>query len=212
MAVFVDLVRFFAVSAGLGDWVFSSIVPGCQSPAAGGMVNGGIYRVYTVTADNSQWEISTGAFNSGTNTIARTTINFNSLGTGTGPGQSGAGNKINFLSIPQVGVIALAEDLAGYQFFTTALSSDTVPLGATLAAIQRSAPATTALAIPSVVNQRGPLHIVDWSTSVTNHVITLTPNGAETIMRQSSWQILSSASQLGSLRLYPSPDLSGWVI
>jgi hypothetical protein len=86
-----------------------------------------------------------------------------------------------------------------------------VAAGTAAIAIQRAAPATTALTLPAVAAQNGvPLHISDWSTAVTGHTITITPNGAETIMSLSSWQLFSNATQLGSVTLYPSTTLSGW--
>lgn len=90
-------------------------------------------------------------------------------------------------------------------------SSATVAAGTSAIAIQRAAPATTGLTLPTVASQDGvPLHIVDWSTSVTEHTITLTPNGAETIMRQATFQIVSNTAQLASITLYPSTLLNGW--
>lgn len=92
-------------------------------------------------------------------------------------------------------------------------SSAAIVAGTAAIAIQRTAPATTTLTLPTVASQDGiPLRIVDWSASVTAHTITLTPNGAETIMKLSSWGISSNAAQLASLTLYPSTVLSGWYI
>lgn len=92
-------------------------------------------------------------------------------------------------------------------------SSGTVAGGTTLVAIQRASPTATAISLPQVASQAGnAVHLVDWSSSVSQHAITLTPFGSETIMRQSSWSVFSTASQLGSLTLYPSLDLNGWVI
>lgn len=89
----------------------------------------------------------------------------------------------------------------------------TVAPGTATIAIQRAAPATTGLTLPTVAGQNGiPLHVTDQSTSVTGHTITLTPNGTEKIMTQSSWQLISTASSLGNLTLYPSVTLSGWFL
>lgn len=80
-------------------------------------------------------------------------------------------------------------------------------------AIVRNNPAATALQLPDLALQQGvPLSIIDWSTNVVNHTITLTPFGAQTIMRQPTWPILSNAVQLGSLTLYPSTALNGWFL
>jgi hypothetical protein len=112
MSAFADLVRFLPVASGTGDWVVSSAVGGCQMPALANVLNGVSYKVYAVSSDLTQWEISTGLYNSGTTTFPRTTVLYNSSGTGTATGQSGAGTKISFNTIPQVSVVALAEDLS----------------------------------------------------------------------------------------------------
>lgn len=81
-------------------------------------------------------------------------------------------------------------------------------------AIVRVAPTATTLTLPTVASRNGEdLLIFDWSSGiVADHVITITPNGAEKIMRAASWQIVSTATQLASIRLRPSTALSGWSI
>jgi hypothetical protein len=111
MAV-VDLCRFNPTLGGTTSWVYSTAVAGCQSPSLANMQNGLPYKVYAVSADLSQWEISQGVYNSSTGTIPRTVVLYNSLGTGTAAGQSGAGTLINFSTVPQVAVVALMEDLS----------------------------------------------------------------------------------------------------
>lgn len=79
--------------------------------------------------------------------------------------------------------------------------------------ILRASPAATTINLPPVADRFNVnLRIVDHSTSVTNHVITINPSGTETIARQSSWQMISTAYQLSSLELRPSETLGGWVI
>lgn len=98
-------------------------------------------------------------------------------------------------------------------FQSAATASQTVSDGTTLLAIQRTAPTATALSLPLINNQGGkPLSIVDFSTSVTSHAITITPTGGATIMGQASWTVYSTADQLGSVTLRPSLDLNSWVI
>lgn len=102
---------------------------------------------------------------------------------------------------------------SGSSFQSVATASGAVAAATTLLAIQRAAPGATALSLPTVATRAGrPLQIADWSTSVTSHGITLTPNGTELIMRRNSWQMLSTADQLAGLTLYPSSDLNGWII
>jgi len=79
--------------------------------------------------------------------------------------------------------------------------------------VQKASPTATALSLPSVVLQNGiPLTIVDWSTGVTAHTITLTPAGAETIMQAPNFTVYSNSAQLGSVTLYPSTTLNGWYV
>lgn len=92
-------------------------------------------------------------------------------------------------------------------------SSATIAPGTAAVAINRAAPAATALVLPSVAAQGGiPIRILDWSTAVTAHAITITPNGSETIMRQASWPMYSNSASLASLTLYPSTTLNGWYM
>lgn len=88
-----------------------------------------------------------------------------------------------------------------------------VAAGTAAVAIQRASPTATTVTLPTVVSQDGvPLSIIDWSSAVTNHTITITPNGTETIMQAATWLLYSNAAQLGSLTLYPSTTLNGWYI
>ncbi len=93
-------------------------------------------------------------------------------------------------------------------------SSYTVEAGVRAIAIQRTSPTATAITLPAVTGQSGiPLSVIDWSTSVTEHAITLTPDGSETIMQAASYEILSTPSSQGiGLTLYPSTTLGGWYI
>ena len=106
-------VGFTPTAGGTTDWTYSSANPGYQSPVAGNVVNGGTYEVFAKDASNN-WEISRGVctISVGIPTFARTTVLYNSAGTGTmSPGQSGAGTKINFGTVPAVSAVLIAEDL-----------------------------------------------------------------------------------------------------
>jgi hypothetical protein len=95
MAAFLDLCRFVASAGGTTDWTYSSTVSPYISPANAGAVNGRTYKVRAESADLTQWEVSEGSYSSaGAGSFARTTVLYNSAGTGTL--QSGAGSKINF--------------------------------------------------------------------------------------------------------------------
>ncbi len=110
MAAFLDLCRFIAAAGGTADWTYSSTVSPYISPAAAGAVNGRVYKVRAESADLTQWEVSEGAYSSaGAGSFARTTVLYNSAGTGTL--QGGAGAKISFTVAPQVWVVASKRDL-----------------------------------------------------------------------------------------------------
>jgi hypothetical protein len=98
----IDVCRFNPTAGGTTDWTYSSAVTGYQSPTAAGAVNAATYSYRAESADLTQWEIGTGAYNSGTGVFARTAVLFNS---------SGTTSKISFSAVPQVAVVALAEDI-----------------------------------------------------------------------------------------------------
>ena len=93
-------------------------------------------------------------------------------------------------------------------------SSATIAAAAGAIAIVRTGPAATALSLPSVTARNGePLSIFDWSASVvSDHTITITPDGAETIMKAANWTMISTATVLASITLHPSTSLNGWYI
>lgn len=102
----------------------------------------------------------------------------------------------------------------GYSFQSVAGVSGVILAGTSILAVQRAAPAATALVLPKLAARSitNPLKIVDGSTAVANHAITLTTPDGSTIMQQASWELLSTAAQLSGVTLYPAPDLNGWVI
>lgn len=104
---------------------------------------------------------------------------------------------------------------AGYSFQSVNIAASAVLAGTSILAVQRAAPAATALVLPNLAAQfltGRPLKIVDWSTAVANHAITITTPDGTTIMQLASLGLLSSAVQLAGVTLYPVPDLNGWVI
>lgn len=111
MAAFLDNCRFIPTAGGTTDWIFSSAVGGCQSPALAGAVDTRKYKFIAISSDLTQWEISEGAYTASSGTFARTAVLYNSSGTGTATGQSGAGSKINFAAAPNVAIIGIKEDL-----------------------------------------------------------------------------------------------------
>jgi hypothetical protein len=112
LARFANSVQFTPVSAGTVDFVVSAAVPGFMTPALAGAPSG-VYKYRAESTDLSQWEIGEGTYTSGTTTLTRTTVLYNSAGTGSAAGQSGAGTKINFTVAPNVGLVQTAEDTIG---------------------------------------------------------------------------------------------------
>ena len=105
--------------------------------------------------------------------------------------------------------------VAGYSFQSVVSASGAIKSGTTVLAIQRAAPGLTALVLPPLAAQWASgreLKIVDWSTDVVNHDITITAPDGATIMQQTTWQLLSTAVQLSGATLTPVPDLNGWII
>lgn len=103
MASFLDVCRFTPTLGGTTDWTVSAAVTGYQTPASAGAVNASVYRYRAESADLTQWEVGYGAYTVAGTVLARTTVLFNSSGTTA---------KINFSTVPQVAVVALAEDFS----------------------------------------------------------------------------------------------------
>lgn len=116
---------------------------------------------------------------------------------------------------PALWTALLAPTLSNYSFQSVIAASGTVLAGTTVLAVQRAAPAATALLLPTIAAQfatNRKLQIVDFSTAVANHVITLTTPDGATIMLGASFELFSTADQLAGVMLQPSPDLNAWVI
>jgi hypothetical protein len=156
MVAFVDLVRFNPTAGGTTDWTFSSAVGGCQSPAAAGVVNGATYEYYAVSEDLTQWEAGQGVYNTSTGILSRTTVLYNSSGTGSATGQSGAGTKISFTVAPQVSIVALKESLTVTQ---AAAKSDQI------------AATSVSVAVVPAIQQNHPSAAKAWVTFVPGSIV-----------------------------------------
>lgn len=109
----------------------------------------------------------------------------------------------------------LAPGLGGYSFQSVAASTAAVTPGTSLLAVQRVNPAATAITLPPLAQQFSTarkLQIVDFSTSITLHAITLTTPDGATIMQRTSLPLQSTADSYAGVMLQPSPDLNSWVI
>jgi len=116
---------------------------------------------------------------------------------------------------PALWAALLAPIAAGYAFQSITTAAGIITAGTSLLAVQRVTPAATSLVLPNLLGQftsGKKLQIVDFSTAVTNHTITLTVPDTATIMQQPSWQLLSTPDQLAGVMLQPSPDLNAWII
>lgn len=111
MAAFLNNCRFIPTAGTTTDWVYASTVGGCQSPALAGAIDGRKYKFIAISTDLTQWEIAEGAYTAASGTFARTTVLYNSSGSGTAAGQSGAGSKISFAAAPNVAIVGVKEDL-----------------------------------------------------------------------------------------------------
>jgi hypothetical protein len=87
--------------------------------------------------------------------------------------------------------------------------------GVSLAAVQRVAPANTAVQLPTIAAQyltQKDIILTDFSTGVANHQILVSPVGGATIMQSATWNLQSTADYLARVRLRPSPDLNAWIL
>jgi hypothetical protein len=100
-SIFADVVKFTATAGSTANFAVSAAVTGYQTPAAAGAVTASQYSYRAESADLTQWEIGQGTYTSSNTTITRTPL-FNSVG---------GSSAINFTVAPQVGFVALAEDL-----------------------------------------------------------------------------------------------------
>lgn len=108
---FLNDVKFTASTSGLADFGIGAVRPGFQLPSTAGAVNGQSYSWTARTA--TQFESFKGNYNASLNTIERTEI----LDT-----SAGFGVKVNFSSVPVVGLTALADDL---DFAAATIAEDT---------------------------------------------------------------------------------------
>jgi hypothetical protein len=104
---------------------------------------------------------------------------------------------------------------SGSVFQSLPNANNTINPGVSLAAVQRAAPANTAVQLPTIAAQyltQKDIILTDFSTAVVSHTITLSPVGGATIMQQATWNLQSTADYLARVRLRPSPDLNSWVL
>ena len=92
-------------------------------------------------------------------------------------------------------------------------SNDTIDDETDIAYVNRSGPSSTGLTLPDASARSGRvLRVVDFSSSVTAHTITLTPfSVGQKVMRQSTWELFSNSVSLAGVALVPVNSSAGWV-
>lgn len=103
MASYLDMCRFVPVAGGLGDWEVASAVQGYLDDIGSSAEDQIPYHAHAQSADQQQWEISTGIYDLATRTFRRTRIDY---------GSNGPGVPVDFTAIPEVGIVLLKEDIA----------------------------------------------------------------------------------------------------
>jgi hypothetical protein len=98
---FANAVFFRATSAGSVDFVGASAITGYRNLSGAGLTNAATYSYRAESDDKTEWEIGYGAYNSGTTTLARTTI----------IASSNAGSKVTFTAAPKVMLAPLRHEL-----------------------------------------------------------------------------------------------------
>lgn len=99
--------------------------------------------------------------------------------------------------------------LSGSVIKVTAAGTVTVGPSTTAVLIAKSVASPTPIVLPSIAVREGlALHISDVNGNGGD--ITITPDGSEKIMGQSSWISGDGAGNGGNLDLTPSTDINGW--
>ncbi len=97
---FANAVMWRAPSAGTGDFASGTAITGYRNLASAGLTNSAIYSYRAESDDRSEWEIGYGAYNSGTNVLARTSVV-----------ASSTGSKVSFAAAPKVMLTPLRHEL-----------------------------------------------------------------------------------------------------
>jgi hypothetical protein len=110
------------------------------------------------------------------------------------------GDTIMFLSYIVGWQRAVQSVGASVSIQTVTGATGTILAGTDRLIINRTAPVTTNLTMPDAGGKAGKkLGIIDYSQSVTNHSIVLTPfTGSQKIMRQSTWTLNSTSDSLAA--------------
>lgn len=121
---------------------------------------------------------------------------------------------------PALWTALLSLVLSGYSFQSVAAPANNISVGTTVLAVQRgngNAPTATSLVLPSLgaqwaKNPTGKLQIVDFSTDIVQHTITVSTADGSTIMQRPNFLLYSTPDQLAGVMLQPVPELNSWII
>lgn len=188
-------------SPGTGAFTFSGTVIGHQSFEDGGIEDGDIVYYGAETTDRTVWEVGRGTYDAGSGELSRDEI-FDS---------SDGGTIIDFSGGIGVWVDAPRQYLDENERTHTAAGDVTVADDDDIIYVNKSSGAATGVALPAVAarSSKKPLTIVDAKGDASSNNITLTPNGAETIVGLATWVI---DADYGKITLRPFAAGSKWLI
>ena len=209
MAAFLNNCRFIPTAGGTTDWVYASTVGGCQSPALAGAVDGRKYKFIAISSDLTQWEITEGVYTAASGTFARTTVLYNSSGSGAAAGQSGAGAKISFTAAPNVAIVGVKEDLISVEEANAFTLAQKAQARANIDVLKRNYIVNGAMMVSqqngtsSVVASNGGYTVDQWITDVSlttgvvnfQQVASQTPGGSASRLR---FTVTTAQASIGS--------------
>ena len=183
---------------GTGAFTLGGAISTHQSLSDAGLVSGQRIFYGAESSDGTQWEVGLGTYN-GT-TITRDTIY----------ASSNAGLTVDFTGATQLWIDAPTQWLEENERSHTAAGDVTIEDTDDIIYVNKSSGAATGVALPAVADRssKKPLTIVDAKGDAATNNITITPDGAETIMGLSSWVINQN---YGSIKLRPYEDGSKWL-
>lgn len=128
--------------------------------------------------------------------------------------QNVAGNRV---FVPSLNKMPFGEQGLGIIQTVTGASA-TIDKDTELVVIDRNAPVATTLNIFDLMLADSLLGILDWSSNITEHTITLVPAGGQTIMKFATFPIVSTGNggattfSRASVILTPIKSLLTWMV
>ncbi len=107
----------------------------------------------------------------------------------------------------------------GYSFQSAPDPANQVLVGTSVLAVQRDnggIAAATSVVLPNLLGQWAAtsqkLQVVDFSTNILNHDITVSTPDGSTIMNRVNLQLFSTPDQLAGASFQPVPELNSWIV